>query len=216
MKNKIKLVICDIDRTVVYGSDTDAFYCEFSTILEKLVARKNGIALTDAKVIVDKVRAENGGRGEKIFDSSGYKIIDWYDAIVADSRPEKLLHSDTKINSLLEKIRDNYTLIALTDAPVELGERILLSRGVKKELFHEYIGWQRGECYPKGGRTHSFEMIMEKYKLKPEEILMIGDSLGSDIEPASSLGINTLYISKKRHNDYTTIKSFDEVIDIII
>ena len=39
-----------------------------------------------------------------------------------------------------------------------------------------------------------YKKIVEKYKLSPEQIYVIGDNYMVDIEPAYSLGFKTLYI----------------------
>ena len=43
-----------------------------------------------------------------------------------------------------------------------------------------------------------FEKAMEIAKVKPNEVIHIGDSLTSDIEPAKLLGITPVYISRKQ------------------
>lgn len=39
---------------------------------------------------------------------------------------------------------------------------------------------------------------MEKLSLKPEEVLVVGDSLRYDLEPAKALGMNTAWINRGR------------------
>ena len=43
-----------------------------------------------------------------------------------------------------------------------------------------------------------FEKAMEIAKVKPDEVIHIGDSITSDIEPAKLLGITPVYISRKQ------------------
>ena len=43
-----------------------------------------------------------------------------------------------------------------------------------------------------------FEKAMEIAKVKPNEVIHIGDSITSDIEPAKLLGITPVYISRKQ------------------
>lgn len=45
-------------------------------------------------------------------------------------------------------------------------------------------------------RPELFEMALNETKLKPQEIVHIGDSLNSDIKGASDLGINTIWINR--------------------
>lgn len=45
-------------------------------------------------------------------------------------------------------------------------------------------------------RSELFEMALKETNLKPQEVVHIGDSLGSDIKGASNLGINTIWINR--------------------
>lgn len=43
-----------------------------------------------------------------------------------------------------------------------------------------------------------FQAALEKLALKPEEVLMVGDSLRYDLEPAKALGMNTAWVNRSR------------------
>ena len=47
-------------------------------------------------------------------------------------------------------------------------------------------------------RADIFKAALEHLGLKPEEVLMVGDSLRYDLEPAHALGINTAWINRSR------------------
>ena len=47
-------------------------------------------------------------------------------------------------------------------------------------------------------RADIFKAALEHLGLKPEEVLMVGDSLKYDLEPARALGINTAWINRSR------------------
>lgn len=44
---------------------------------------------------------------------------------------------------------------------------------------------------------------IEKFKFKPEEILVVGDSFTNDIEPAASLGCRTVWLKRRGWDDVT-------------
>ena len=61
-----------------------------------------------------------------------------------------------------------------------------------------------------------FEKAMEIAGVKPEEVMHIGDSLTSDIEPARLLGITPVYISRKEPvvlDGVRVIRTLDELLE---
>lgn len=67
-----------------------------------------------------------------------------------------------------------------------------------------------------------FELGIKALGLKPEEVLVVGDSIKNDIDPARSLGCQTLRISGKEWNsdvvsrdDVNTIDNLEDVLDFI-
>lgn len=47
-------------------------------------------------------------------------------------------------------------------------------------------------------RPELFQAALEKLALKPEEVLVMGDSLRYDLEPAKALGMNTAWVNRSR------------------
>ena len=66
-----------------------------------------------------------------------------------------------------------------------------------------------------------FVEALNKMKIKPEEAIMVGDNLNSDIKPALKLGMKTVLLDRKSNssNDeftaYSKISSISEVLRII-
>ena len=68
-----------------------------------------------------------------------------------------------------------------------------------------------GACKP---NKLIFEKALEVSGVKPEEAVHIGDSVTSDVEPAKSLGITPVYISRKEPVELSgvrVIRSLDEM-----
>jgi putative hydrolase of the HAD superfamily len=47
-----------------------------------------------------------------------------------------------------------------------------------------------------------YDSVMEKFDLSTDEILLVGDSLESDIEPAKALGIKSVLIDRHNKREY--------------
>ncbi len=59
-----------------------------------------------------------------------------------------------------------------------------------------------------------FEKAMEIADVKPDEVIHIGDSITSDVEPAKKLGITPIYISRNKAAELTgvrVIRSLNEI-----
>ncbi|MCX6775255.1 MAG: HAD family hydrolase [Candidatus Micrarchaeota archaeon] len=64
---------------------------------------------------------------------------------------------------------------------------------------------------------HFYKSILDKLKLKPQEVLMVGDRLDKDILPAKSLGIKTVLVAHEHAGkgaDYS-VRNFGELLKII-
>ena len=69
---------------------------------------------------------------------------------------------------------------------------------------------------PKKSRKF-YKSILKKLNMKPQEVVMVGDNVETDITPAREAGITAILISserKSRHADYT-VKSIGEVPKIL-
>jgi putative hydrolase of the HAD superfamily len=69
---------------------------------------------------------------------------------------------------------------------------------------------------PKKSRKF-YKSVLKKLNMKPQEVVMVGDNVKTDITPAREAGITTILVSsegKSKHADYT-VKSIGEVPKII-
>lgn len=65
-------------------------------------------------------------------------------------------------------------------------------------------------------RPELFEMALKETGLNPQEIVHIGDSLSSDIEGASNLGINTIWINRNNKeipDGIITVASCNDILN---
>ena len=66
-----------------------------------------------------------------------------------------------------------------------------------------------------------FELGVKALKLNPEEVLVVGDSIKNDIDPAKKLGCQTLLLEGKGWDDTPlkhdgeTIRNLDEILSFL-
>ncbi len=209
---KIKLILFDIDNTLVYGEAASQYYQQYPPLLEKTLASCLGISAGEAKRIADKHRKIFNGRGEKAFEVYGIGLPEWYEAICSLD-PRAFIGEMPQVQSLLHSLKElGYELGAITDGPIEQAVRILSCAGINEGVFSLFIGWTRGGMMPKGGEKQIFKKIIAEKKLKPEEILMVGDSVNTDILPARQCGMNVLHVGGNGTSKFFSIPSVEELL----
>lgn len=210
-KNKIKIVLFDIDNTLSYGEKAKIFYSQYSRRLESTLAKELNISLQDGKKIADGYREKYNGHGEYSFILSGVDIDVWYDAILSLNPDEYLspLYYSNKLIKNLKKL--GFIVGAVTDGPRIQALRILETIEVDENNFDFIIAWEKGGQMPKGGSKQIYEKVCDKYSVNPDEVVMIGDSLETDILPAIEAGLDVIYISDLDNKLYKTIKNIEEL-----
>lgn len=194
--NNVDLVIFDVDKTLVFGPEADEYYSLYSRLIEKLIAKKLGINIVEAKVFVDKIREKNGGRGELALDEFGLQW-DWYDEILRLEPREYLKKIPESIN-VVQKLKDfKKKLVVVTDGPLPQVDKIFKSVGLTLSDFNLIIGWEKGKAKPKSKGAYVFRKACAIFQSSPKKTVMIGDSFYVDIAPAIKAGINTVLIDKE-------------------
>ena len=169
-------------------------------------------------------------RFEKVFMTKKYEslreafeaVIKEFDKKVPPFVYDKLIGMWNKFSLLskpfedfeeINKLKEKYKLILATNTDcfsiTQIREKFSLDEYFEKE----YLSCETGilktdeEFWPK---------LLKENKLKPEEVLMIGDSIQSDMEPAEKAGVNTVLIDRKDRREYEKkILSLKEIEDYI-
>src|SRR5574344_2445902 len=114
-----------------------------------------------------------------------------------------LLHKD--ISSTLAYLMQKYELVALSNWYVESQSNRLKQAGIYK-YFNTVYGFENAGLKPS---QESFKIAMGNNK--PDECLMVGDSIHYDIEVPNKMGMQTYYLTNELNNQYGTIKSISEL-----
>lgn len=206
MKN-IKTILFDLDNTLVYGEDACRYYEQYPPLLEKTLAQCLETSLEDAKQIADEHRSRFNGRGEKSFETHDVGLSAWYEAICTLD-PGVYIAPMPGVQELLLRLRARgYKLGIITDGPAAQADKILAIAGIDKDLFSVFIAWEKESTFPKGGRSDIYREIVVSEKLDPEEILMVGDSIETDITPAASCGLRVFRVDKT-----TTVENIEDYL----
>ena len=198
MNKRKKILLFDIDNTLVFGSEAQRFYAQYSQKLEENLALLAGITLGEANKLANKYRSQNDGRGELVFEDLQLDSDYWYQTLLSMD-PANFLLPLPRVNQLLKQYQEEgWQLGAITDGPTPLAERILFQTKINKKIFRFFRGWNRGQRRPKDGRTDVFFEAADFFQSQPNEITMVGDSQSCDIAPARLAGLKTILISERK------------------
>lgn len=186
---KIKLIIFDYDDTIIKRNPEEIF-AELGKEKEIIdFIMKKYPRITDLKkTIIDIFTSFNISFNDDKIKEYCQKYTDYY-------TKGKI---DENIKNLLERLSRNYILVILTNGGRKL-KIMELEQNKILNLFKEIISPEdSGFAKPD---SMAFKYILDKFKVKPEETLSIGDSFTFDIAPAKLLGIKTIRIRRGGESD---------------
>ncbi len=183
----------DIDNTLIFGIEAQAFYKQYGYALEAIFAQQMKIPLEQAQECLNAYRKAYDGQGERAFDTFALSQTLIYDAFCGVD-PLGALPIMHKTIATLDRLQKHTRLIAITDGPVKQIDRLFAATGIQKEWFTEIIGWERGKEKPKNGSSRVFKDVIARYGIAPEEFMMVGDVYSIDVEPVRSIGARAVHI----------------------
>ena len=219
----VKAIVFDLDNTLI----------DFMRMKRK--ASEAAIsAMIKAGVKIDKERAEEilnrlfkkyGMEYQKIFDELLKEITGQVDlrilaaAVVAYRRVKgDLLEPYPNVIPVLTKLKKKVTTLGVvSDAPKFQAWTRLYEMKLDK-FFDFVVAWEDTNNLKSSGLP--FQKVLEKLKMKPEEILVVGDRLSRDILPAKNLGMKTvlarygMVIKEEGQADYE-INDISELLKLV-
>jgi putative hydrolase of the HAD superfamily len=168
--------------------------------------------------IIFQLYSQYGFEYQKIFQVFLKKVLGKIDygimasGIVAYRRvKEGLLYPYPNVVPTLNKLKRKYKLAILSDAP-RIQAWIRLAAMRIQDKFDLVVTFD--ETKSKKPSLKPFLYILKKLKLKPEECVMIGDSLKRDIAPAKEIGFKTVFAKYGEDKEKAKVKP-DYVINNI-
>jgi putative hydrolase of the HAD superfamily len=195
-KNKIKAVLFDLDNTIVD-------FCKFKKMaIESAVSAMidSGLNIPRQKIMdtLDKIYKKHGIEYQNVFDDLLKKLISNINpkilasGIVAYRKVKNayLNPYPSVIPTLVELIKRGYKTGIISDAPrLQVWTRLCdmqLQHFFDVVICFEDSGARKPSILP-------FKVAIEKLKVKPGEVLMVGDMIERDVLGAQQLGIMTAF-----------------------
>jgi len=220
----VKAIIFDLDNTLIDFMRMKRLSCEAA--MDAMISaglktsRERGL-----KTLFDLYH-KHGFENQRIFQVFMRKVIGRVDygimasGIVAYRRvKEGLLYPYPNVVPTLKKLKRKYKLVILTDAP-RIQAWIRLAAMNLKDMFDLVVTFDDTKVRKPGKKP--FMYALKKLKLRPNECLMVGDSLKRDIAPAKKLGFKTAFAkyggnpAKSRAKPDYVLKGIDGLLRIRI
>lgn len=185
---KYKALFFDFDGTLVQSAP---YYKRFSSALEASSVEYFG---GDGLVKLERYRRDFNGAGEMIvkdFPALG-KI--WYRKILLIN-PLKYFKYDSELMDFLKQM-SYYDLFVYSNSPKEQIVRVLKAKGVDPIIFKGIVAWEGNKPMPKPN-VDNLKQILDGENIDKNNCIFIGDSWDTDLKPAESLGIKTIFFKKR-------------------
>ncbi|MBN2202707.1 MAG: HAD-IA family hydrolase [Candidatus Aenigmarchaeota archaeon] len=191
----IKAVLFDLDNTLVDFMRMKTISCEaaIDAMIKAGLDMEKKKAMDTLFYLYDK----KGLEYQKIFQLFLRHVTGKVDygimacGIVAYRRvKDGLIYPYKNVIPTLNKIKKKRKIIILSNAPRIQAWLRLAAMGMH-DMFEHVITFDDTKVRKPG--KEPFLYALKKLKLKPEECLMVGDSLGGDILPAKKMGFKTAY-----------------------
>ncbi len=193
----IKYLSLDLQGTLSDSKFSDYFWIEF---IPQKYAEKNNITLEEAKKIL-----------KQEFKNYGVYSLLYYD----DKYWSNFLGFDTKQELDKFKIRPNinkefYNYISKINLPkiiISTTTNLFINYELEDKIKDFEKVYSCVDYFNTGGKTEEiYKKTAEELKVKPEEILHIGDNLIMDVENAKKAGVNSILYSDDLENLMYNIK----------
>jgi len=212
----IKAVIFDLDNTLIDFMKMKRLSCEAA--MDAMISAGLKIKKEKGLNIMFHLYSQYGYEYQKIFQVFMRKVLGRIDygimasGIVAYRRvKEGLLYPYQNVVPTLNRLKKKYKLAILSDAP-KIQAWIRLAAMQIQDKFDIVITFD--ETKSKKPTLKPFLYILKKLRLRPEECVMIGDSLKRDIAPAKRLGFKTVFAKYGEDKEKARVKP-DYVINDI-
>ncbi|MFB0562364.1 MAG: HAD family hydrolase [Candidatus Lokiarchaeia archaeon] len=194
---EVEALVFDLEGTLYNSKE---LVNEWRLQVFKLIGEKTG--MSEEKILKEflKIVEELKGQGFRrppvsmIVERVGISREDLYKAIESVD-PSKFIQPDPKLRETLEDMREKWRLAMLTNLSRKSTLNILRALDLDSDIFDPLVTaseMKKGKPDPE-----PFRRISEELGLEPSSIMMVGDSISSDLAPAKKVGMRTALISEK-------------------
>jgi putative hydrolase of the HAD superfamily len=217
----IKSIFFDMDNTLI-----DFFkFKEVSSKAAIVAMKKSGLKIDSKKAfrILWNLYFEHGFENREILqkflekvsgDQNNYKILAAGIMAYRKARMNAIC-TYPKVKCVLRQLAKKYLLVLVTDAPAVKAWIRLTSVGMQNKFSSVFTLTETGKRKSSGV---PFTNAMKTLKLKPNEVLVVGDSMSHDIIPAKRLGMKTCLATygrlKNQKSDITPDYRIRKITDV--
>ncbi|RLG04972.1 MAG: hypothetical protein DRN61_01990 [Thaumarchaeota archaeon] len=189
MRLKVKAVVFDLDGTL-YKSES--YVRQLIDGIRDSLAEILSISSQEAEKLIQELRLRFGSitLGLK---SLGIERSTFYDKLVGKLAPEKLIKpSSSMLEMLLEFKKMGLKIGCHTNASRKLAEKVFKALQIDPRIFDVLVTCDDADPKP---TPSGYLKILKALKLKPGEVMYVGDRWRVELEPARRLGMKTVLIS---------------------
>lgn len=206
----IKLIIFDLDNTLINTSEN--LELEYQKLIDKFdinitakdLYRVIGYYEDSDNIYYDKgtlINLINKNLNLNLDITFLDKFFEVYNELVSNV--------DDSIIDTLKYLKKKYKLVILTNWFTDSQ----VARLKKAGILEYFDGVYGGDIVPMKPIKESFLSVIEN--LKPDECVMVGDNLDVDIRIPFEMGFNVYYLNKYEKTNYPTIKSIEELKEML-
>jgi len=188
---KIKGIVFDLDGTLY---ESGGYVRQLMEGIRDTLAEFLSMDVQASEKLLHRIRAEYGSitLGLK---SLGIRRSDFYRRLVDKLTPERFIKPRPELLDLLSTLRrKGFKLACHTNASRALADKVLNALKIPPSIFDIIVTCDDADPKP---TPDGYLKIIEALKLRPEELLYVGDRWRVELEPAKKLGMKTVLVSSK-------------------
>jgi len=190
----IKIISFDLDGTLMDKTKFDDLL--WFKEIPKIYAKKHGIGFEEAKKKVSEIYYQHDHT-----KANWYMPSFWFKHLDLKENPEEIMKELQKgceifpeVLDVLARLKKKYRLIILTHSTHEMNEFKLEVEGLKG-YFDEIISTVTDLNLTKKS-DKVYQMLLEKFNIKKEEIVHIGDNYEFDYDMPKNMGIKAFFLDR--------------------
>jgi putative hydrolase of the HAD superfamily len=205
----IKFLCFDVDGTL-YRTVPALWDAIKEKILTKVMELRKSSQPEAQKYIDDRFKAL--GSSTKVLAELGIDAQEFFILAFSSVDVSKYISPDKKLATLINKLRQKYTVGVLSNGDMSSVTRKLMAVGLSPKLFSPFVAtYEFGVVKPDPA---PFLKVIEEAGVKPEESVYIGDREETDILGAKAVGMKTIMVwgeSKEADLSIPTIYGLERI-----
>ncbi|MDD3297205.1 MAG: HAD-IA family hydrolase, partial [Candidatus Omnitrophica bacterium] len=176
------VIIFDLDHTLYATPDLDRAYSEYPI---EFIHQRTGVPSDEIR----RIRAELG-TGTKTLKHYGISPADYLIAFYQRYRPHVYIEENEKLKDVLKRLSARFRFALVTNNGPQFAREALEVLGID-DLFSLVVSQLDVVNKP---NSDMFLQVCKKLRVKPAEVISVGDRKEVDIDPAVSIGMKGILV----------------------